>query len=71
MATPRAASFAFDTPAFVDKVALPTAAPLTLTTVDGQPVATRLPAGETDLWIADIIAIDSISTSSGTTANCT
>ena len=71
LATPRATSFAFDTPAFVDKVALLISAPLTLTTVKGRLAMITLPAGETDLWIADIIAIDSISTSSGKTANST
>ena len=71
LATPGATSIAFDIPAFVDKVALSTVAPLTLTTVDGQQAMIGLPSVETDHSVTGTIVIDSISTSSGTTANCT
>ena len=65
--TPGATSFAFDTSANVNKVALSTAAPLTLTTVDGQLATISLAAVETDLGVSNIVAINSTDTSSGTT----
>ena len=60
--SPGEASLEFDVPAYVDKVTLSTAAPLTLSAADGKQVTIGLPAGETELGAADIVAI---STSSG------
>ena len=45
LATSRATSFTIDPSPYVDRVALLTATPLTLTAAKGQPVATRLPTG--------------------------
>ena len=60
--SPGEASLEFDAPAYVDKVTLSTAAPLTLSVADGQQVTIGLSAGETEIGAADIVAI---STSSG------
>ena len=60
--SPGEASLAFDPPAYIDKVTLSNAAPLTLSAADGKQVTIGLSAGETDLGAADIVAI---STSSG------
>ena len=61
--SPGEASWEFDAPAYVDKVTLSTAAPLTLSAADGKQVNIGLSAGETDLGTADVV---DISTSSGT-----
>ena len=64
--TSGAASFAWDTHAYFDRVALSTTALLTLTTVNGQQAAIYLPAEETDLGVTGTIATNSISSVSDT-----
>ena len=45
------------------------AAPLALTTVDGQQATISLPAVETDLGVTDIVAINSTDSDNGATAD--
>ena len=63
LASPGEGSYGFDAPAYVDKVTLSTAAPLTLSAADGKQVTIGLQAEENEIGAADIVEI---STSSGT-----
>ena len=69
LATSGVTSFTVDLSPYVDRVALLTGAPLTLTTVDGQQAIISLAAVESDLGVSDIVAINSTDSDNGATVD--